>query len=124
MFESKQRYISRELTHFVGTSLRNSVPNHEAEQYKLLIKIVKSGLLTHAPTSRLKMGLIISDDLNASSNVMYSPTMVCFCDIPVDDLSIHIGKYSRFGLSFSKDFIANLGGTPIYYILGQPKSLT
>jgi len=42
--------------------------------------------------------------------------MKCFCDIPVDNLSIHIKKYSPFGLSFYKNFIVQNGGCPVFYI--------
>ena len=47
---------------------------------------------------------------------MYAPEIVCFCDIPTADLGIHVGKYSPFGLSFSKDFIVRQGGCPVFYI--------
>jgi Putative abortive phage resistance protein AbiGi, antitoxin len=42
---------------------------------------------------------------------------VCFCDIPVQDLEIHMKKYSRFGLSFEKRFlISRFGASPVFYI--------
>jgi hypothetical protein len=43
---------------------------------------------------------------------MINPDMVCFCDIPFEDLSIHVKKYSFTGLSFTKDFVASKGGCP------------
>ena len=117
MVETNQRYISKELTHFVGAKLSKSTTNYKAQQYKLLVKILNSGLLTHS--SPMEVGMIISGNADISENEMYTPFMVCFCDIPIGDLSIHINKFSRFGLSFNKDFIANQGGKPVYYI---PKS--
>ncbi|MDN3517062.1 abortive infection system antitoxin AbiGi family protein [Aquisalimonas lutea] len=47
---------------------------------------------------------------------MYNPGVTCFADIPVNDLSLHMRKYSCVGLSFSKDFIARAGGAPVHYI--------
>jgi hypothetical protein len=47
---------------------------------------------------------------------MYSPQVVCFCDIPVEDLHIHTAKYGSFGLSFTKEFIARRGGAPVLYV--------
>ena len=47
---------------------------------------------------------------------MISPSMVCFCDIPVEDIGIHVQKYSLFGISFTKDFIVSKGGCPLFYI--------
>jgi abortive phage resistance protein AbiGi (putative antitoxin) len=47
---------------------------------------------------------------------MFNPQVVCFCDIPVEDLHIHIAKYGSFGLTFSKQFIAARGGAPVFYL--------
>ena len=44
---------------------------------------------------------------------------LCFCDIPIAELSIHVKKYSCFGLSFSKQFIIGKGGKPVLYIPKQ-----
>ncbi|GAG37696.1 unnamed protein product, partial [marine sediment metagenome] len=74
--------------------------------------------LTHPPhdTKEELSEVIIDTNAKIIENEMYSPTMVCFCDIPIEDLGIHINKYSPFGISFEKDFIVKKGGTPIYYI--------
>jgi hypothetical protein len=42
--------------------------------------------------------------------------MICFCDIPVEDLGIHISKYSHFGLSFQKSFLIERGANPLLYV--------
>jgi hypothetical protein len=94
-----QRYISKELIHFIGRGLS------EEEQYLLLVDIITSGWLTHPPHM-----LDVTPHLEVtrgriSLNEMYKPTVVCFCDIPVTDIHIHMSKYSRFGLSFLKQFL-------------------
>ncbi len=48
-----QSYISKELMHFVGSSKPKG-----KEQYNLLIKILKSGLLTPVPEYPKTSGLI------------------------------------------------------------------
>lgn len=112
----EQRYISNELTHFVGRGLE------EEAQYFLLLKILNSGWLTHPPhTPNISGGLSVETHGKISSNNMYNPQSVCFCDIPVSDLAIHMQKYSRFGLSFGKDFIVSKGGAPIFYIPNKIK---
>lgn len=58
----------------------------------------------------------ICQNAKLSGNEMFNPEMVCFCDIPVGDLNIHIQRYSPFGLSFTKDFVVKHGGSPVYYI--------
>lgn len=122
MCKVQQRYISKELTHFVG----KEIPTID-EQYDLLIKIIREGRISHPPHD-------IKDDIppdlkydpcysyrfdhrfDASSNKMINPDMVCFCDIPIEDLGIHIQKYSPFGLSFLKPFLIERGVNPVFYI--------
>ncbi|MDD2734452.1 MAG: abortive infection system antitoxin AbiGi family protein [Desulfuromonadaceae bacterium] len=111
-----QRYVSNELSHFVGRGLE------EEDQYNLLIKIIRGGWLSHPPHIPGISGNLHIDPLaKISNNEMYSPQIVCFCDIPHADLSIHIKKYSPFGLSFNKSFIIVKGGYPVHYIPKQAK---
>ena len=110
----EQRYISNELTHLVGRGLKS-----DKEQYDRLIKILTEGYITYPPHNKKDLNArCLSTHYTAdfTKNEMYVPTMVCFCDIPVCDLSIHINKYSPFGLSFNKEFIARKGGGPVYYV--------
>lgn len=112
MIEPSQRYVSKELSHFVGRG------HPEQTQYQLLLKILRSGWLTYLPDKPNEaLGeILIHPHAKISENELYSPGMVCFCDIPVQDLTIHMQKYSSFGLAFSKDFIIKKGGTPVYYL--------
>jgi hypothetical protein len=106
-----QRYTSAELAHFVGRGEKQD------DQYSLLVKILLSGLLTHPPHDpNISGNLSVNSAFKASTNEMYSPQVVCFCDIPVDDLHIHTAKYSRFGLSLSKDLVVGQGGAPVLYL--------
>ncbi len=119
---NQQTYISNELTHFVGKNDGN-----KDEQYSRLFKILCEGKLCHHLSDTIhlhnsELGTIpcinikIDTSAKISENFMYYPAMVCFCDIPKENLRIHIEKYSRFGLSFDKDFIIQHGGRPVYYI--------
>jgi hypothetical protein len=115
---SSQRYISRELTHFVGRR-----ESDDESRYGLLLKIIREGWLTHEPHNpRISGNLSVNESARVSQNEMYLPQVVCFCDIPLQDLAIHVVKYSRFGISFDKDFICNHGGTPVFYIPVQAKA--
>jgi len=110
----EQRYISNELTHLVGGKLTS----YKA-QYKILIKILKEGYITYPPHEEKNRSirlLFTHYKADFTKNELYVPSMVCFCDIPVCDLSIHIKKYSPFGLAFDKKFIASKGGGPVYYV--------
>ncbi len=108
---TRQRYVSSEMTHFVGRDLP------EADQYKLLIKIITSGWLTHAPHDPAISGrLTLNTDAQISENEMYYPQIISFSDIPIGELDIHIQKFSRFGLSFLKSFLVEQGANPVFYI--------
>ncbi len=108
-----KRYVSNELSHFVGKHLRED----EHQQYDLLLEILKSGWLTfppHDPSSY--PGWVMHNYKQISSNEMCEPRMICFCDIPITDIELHTTRYGRCGLSFSKDFIIGKGGAPVQYV--------
>lgn len=115
-----QRYVSTDLTHFVGASLRPD----DAAQYDLLVKILRDGVLS---ANRGGVGTGFSTHPHAfSSGGRYEPglTLVCFCDIPEADLSIHTSKYGRFGLSLSKTFLIRQGVNPVFYVVRESPYLT
>lgn len=108
-----QRYISDELCHFVGKG------KEEYEQYDILVnKILKTGWLTYGPHHNPKVprgvGLDLSKPISTDEAIKYE--VICFCDIPVPDLIIHVNKYSKFGLSFKKSFLVDKGACPVFYI--------
>lgn len=106
-----QRYVSKELTHLVGSKLS------EEEQYSLLIDIIRSGLLTPTPNDPDDRAVAVMTNELLSSNRRHISQIVCFCDIPIDDLDIHIKKFnSPFGLSFKKSFLVMKGANPVFYI--------
>lgn len=106
-----QRYISKELVHFVGRGM------DAQRQFLLLQKILSDGWITHPPHNpNISGNLSVNTGVSISANEMYSPEITCFADIPVSDLSLHMEKYSPVGLSFSKEFIAEAGGVPVHYL--------
>jgi hypothetical protein len=130
-----QRYVSDELTHFVGRDLVESMPGDEQrgerdeKLYKRLIRILKDGqLLTgrtehgvNADSSASKEGItvqqIVTYTVGARSlATMFDAAVVCFCDIPVGDVQIHIAKYGPFGLAFPRDFLLKHGVNPVLYL--------
>ena len=123
-----QRYVSKELTHFVGRG------QSEEDQYSVLVEeILKGGWLRHSPTSSIEPvevlesgGVSLSiapNDPDIPPGELYRPQVVCFCDIPVSDLEIHMRKYSPFGLSFLKPFLVEKGANPVFYIARNSKAL-
>jgi hypothetical protein len=51
-----------------------------------------------------------------SENEQFLASVVCFCDIPVEDMAIHMTKFSRFGIAFKKRFLLELGASPVFYV--------
>lgn len=106
-----QNYVSTELTHFIGRGLKQD------EQFKLMIEIVKTGILK---TKNWHDDIIALRNMDTSksfsTNELYNNLMVCFCDIPLSEMGIHINKYSSFGLAFKKDFLLRKGVNPVFYI--------
>lgn len=121
-----QMYTSKELTHFVGREFTVKARNghmsfQEAQeaQYDILARQIlgPEPRLAYKGYQAGSVTSILRDRLGSVCNeTMYAPPMVCFCDIPVDDLELHMNKYSRFGLSFEKRFLIERGATPVFYV--------
>ena len=109
---SKKNYVSDELTHFVGRSIKS-----QEERYALLLKILREGRLI----CKEGTGLVIDPFTKFTTNKMIRPDGVCFCDIPLRGLGIHMRKYSQFGLAFPKSFLLELGANPVFYIANNSK---
>lgn len=112
-----QRYVSPDLTHFVGRGLRA-----QWKQYALLKKILlEKKLRARSPErpGRAAYTLEIRPDARLSENGAFRGSYVCFCDIPLSDLDVHMQKYSCFGLAFTKDFLLELGAAPVMYVPGR-----
>jgi hypothetical protein len=125
-------YVSNDLTHFVGRCLPS-----DQSRYNLLAKIVREGVLldpSHSgrrdPIFRAIIPADPTDGLDSSSypnvrhdlssklsdNALVQFEIVCFCDIPRDELAIHCAKYGCFGLAFSKPFLIAQGASPVMYV--------
>lgn len=106
-----QQYISDELTHFVGRG------RQVEDQFDLLCTILGGGVLHRPQTVNDFLKPINPKPVGTlSDDVLYNRDIVCFCDIPFDDLHIHATKYSYFGLAFKKPFLVSQGATPVFYV--------
>ena len=84
-----QRYVSPDLTHFVGRRHRTLT-----KQYAVLKAILREGRL-RAPKpngfGRVPYVLHINASARLSENSAYRPSMICFCDIPLATLASIFG---------------------------------
>lgn len=111
---SARGYVSDELTHFVGRTLKS-----DDERFRLLVEIVRSGWLSHRPEHNQyhETQFKLYRRAPPSQNALYDDELaVCFCDIPFPGLGLHMSKYSSFGLAFLKPFLAAQGATPVFYV--------
>jgi len=115
---ASQGYASPFLTHMVGRPHMNLAnPDREKRQFEVLGAILRERQVAHragAPAG-ISSNSIAMDEL-LSSNEMFSVSAVCFCDIPLNDLGLHMGKYGRFGLVFQKRFAIAAGASPVSYL--------
>lgn len=135
-----QRYVSDELTHFVGRDLVQAMPDisHQEERdeklYDRLVTILKEEQLVtggkktgvNADPSIGKEGITVEHVITYVVGArdlasMFEPSVVCFCDIPVGDIEIHMAKYGPFGLAFSRDFLLERGANPVLYLAEDAK---
>ncbi|MCZ6719097.1 MAG: abortive infection system antitoxin AbiGi family protein [Gammaproteobacteria bacterium] len=116
--ETKQRYVSDELHHFVGSQNRYD-PDLT---YATLKAVLSAGHLTPKPGMQDYHPVQIETNMdgNLREETYIKPSCVCFCDIPADDITVHAQKYGRFGISFRKSHIAQCGARPVYYLPHNP----
>jgi len=99
-------YVSNVLTHWVGRG------KPIEEQYDILTsKILKEKELMYGSCPwhfGSKYGGVMDNKYNIK--------MISFADIPFSECSKHCGKYSHFGLSFDKLYLANSLTSPVGYV--------
>ena len=108
------KYFSNELFHFVG----KSAPQDDERNFKTLKSILSSGYVSHPPHRPGPGETTVHIDLTKelSTEELIVPTVVCFCDIPVEHLSLHMQKYGRFGVALDKAYLIHEGARPVMYI--------
>jgi hypothetical protein len=98
-------YISNKLTHWVGRQYKND----DQKQYDILTKnILKE--------KELRFGNCEWNFATKHIKPENTITMICFTDIPFSESEIHCRKYSKFGISFDKIYLANCHASPVGYI--------
>jgi hypothetical protein len=112
------RYTSYELTHFVGSRFPS-----DDERYQLLLEILRAGKLraSGAPgtTDDTAALLSIIGNKKVSDETAIQGVIVCFCDIPLPSIGLHMSKYKRFGIAFLKPFLVARGANPVFYVVNE-----
>jgi hypothetical protein len=92
-------------------------PVREEAQFGTLSAILRSRFLADSPDRPRGsfLGYSVGSD-PLCSNEMVSVSPVCFCDIPLDDLGLHMEKYGEFGLGFERAYLVDRGASPVFYV--------
>lgn len=114
----RPRYISPELFHFVGSA----APLDHERNYSLLKLVLSTGCVSHPPHEKGwgKVSYALDLEKRLACEEMLVPTVTCYCDIPYDQITPHIGKYGSFGLSFSRHQLTKYGARPVIYVPCRP----
>lgn len=99
-------YISNSLTHWVG----RAEPSDD-HRYDLLVnKIIARQELLFS-----KCPWDFSTKWGGVTNV--GLPVICFTDIPFSEVEPHCSRYSRFGISLTKNYLANCLASPVAYVV-------
>lgn len=111
-------YISNELFHLVG----RRQPTDDEANYQILLKVLDSSCVSHPPHNQDSYShrIAFNWDKSIFSEELVVPGVTCFGDIPYANLHIHMKKYGKFGLSFSREFLIKYGARPVIYMPLQP----
>lgn len=68
--------------------------------------------------SILEKGLMYSciGEKIPGTHVMYLANAICFCDIPLSQISEHVSWYGPYAIGFKPQFVKSNGGTPVCYV--------
>ena len=112
-------YTSDELFHFAGYGS----PTDDEKNYQTPLKILHDGCISHPPHNNDWGSVTVNTNWDGllrygddKKNGLIIPTVTCFADIPSGGLGIHIEKYGKFGISFSRDYLIRYGARPVMYV--------
>jgi hypothetical protein len=67
-------------------------------------------------TDGFKVFHCIEKLITSTGQTAFAAPMVSFCDIPLSQISEHVGKYGSYGIGLSKDWAIRRGLNPVLYL--------
>jgi hypothetical protein len=83
---------------------------HFTPKFEYIKNILVNGLYP-----RVSIETIYGSDPVESEDITNLIPMVCFCDIPLSQVSHHISKYGNYGIGLTKEWGIQNGITPVLY---------
>lgn len=101
--------IKRKKSSDLSQNLSSNTLFHFTKSIAILKNILREGFrLTHVPEVIKK---IREDEL-----LYYVAPMVCFCDIPLGGVKVHLQRYGNYGLGIHKNFCKSTNINPVFYV--------
>ncbi|MGQ4582482.1 abortive infection system antitoxin AbiGi family protein [Lysobacter sp. F60174L2] len=109
-----QNFVSNTLYHLVGRGR----PEADHDNFETLCAILRSMELRTCEVAGARGGARISRDPDRPiiDGEPAEQSVVCFCDIPRDQLWFHARRYGKFGLGLRRSVVAQWGARPVIYI--------
>lgn len=106
--------MNEALYHFVGWGS----PTDDEKNFKTLCAILDLMRVGRYPNDNPSAGLqlIIDSNRTLQKGELIQQSITCFCDIPFDDLGIHVSKYGSFGVGVSRHWLSVFGARPVSYV--------
>lgn len=83
---------------------------HFTKSFERLAAILRDGFkLSHVPE-------ILPKKTPEGELLYYIAPMVCFCDIPLGGVKVHLRRYGNYGLGIHKSFCMHTNMNPVFYI--------
>jgi len=73
--------------------------------------------------NRFKPRLVLEDYTSIGYQLEWALPMVCFCDIRLSNILIHIKEYGNYGIGLKKEWGIEKGLNPLLYISSEHSSL-
>lgn len=89
-----------------------------------LSETISSNVLFHFTDSPKKLENILTEGFRAPyvleqlprKSLFYIAPMVCFCDIPLGGIKVHLNRYGNYGLGIHKTFCRKGTINPVFYL--------
>ncbi|HXM35628.1 MAG TPA: abortive infection system antitoxin AbiGi family protein [Pyrinomonadaceae bacterium] len=111
---------SKFLVHWTGKDLEPLAEAERSEKYAARLKDwYQNGLFARSVNELI---LRLPKPGQVDKIKMKNLARICFTEIRLSQAESHSGRYGKLGIGFTRDFIANKGGRPVFYNPWEAKS--
>ncbi len=94
----------------LSQNLSSNTLFHFTNSFEKLKSILRNGFrLSYVPE-------VLPKKIQKDMSVCYIVPMICFCDIPLGGVKVHLQRYGSYGLGIHKNFCKRANINPVFYI--------